>query len=257
MARGSLGTGYSSAAPSEQQQVITPNLFKGDGTKTGIVYCHSFGALAPYGLFPTVGTSLAVPAIAQYLAECGWPIIGGDLAGDPFGSDTGTARVEEARTYLQGTVGAQSGPVILMGWSEGGAIAMNYARAHAANVAAMVLLQPASDLNDIYIHDRGGVGAAAKIDLAFPPGWDNTADAGYSPVNFAASLAGIPTWVAYASDDPTVIPSTVQTVITGIGSSCTTGLVSTGGHGDGFLSKLLEADGSCPKVANWLSALAL
>jgi hypothetical protein len=51
----------------------------------------------------------------------GWPVVNADLSGDPAGNDTGSARVEEARTWLQASPqSAKSGKVILLGWSEGG-----------------------------------------------------------------------------------------------------------------------------------------
>jgi pimeloyl-ACP methyl ester carboxylesterase len=177
---GVFGKGYSSSAPNEQQVVYTPNNWKGNGTKTGIVYCHSFGAIAQYGLFPTTNTSLAIPAMAQQLARCGWPIIGSDQAGDSWGNSTGTSRVDDGRSYLQSTVGAKAGKVVLFAWSEGGCVAMNYARINPANVLAMVLLQPASDLNDIYVNNRGNAGAPASLDAAFSPGWNPTTHAASS-----------------------------------------------------------------------------
>lgn len=227
--RGTFGAGYSGTAPSEHQQVFTPNNWRGDGTKAGIVYCHSLGAIAQYGMFPTVGTSLAVPAILRWLADCGWPVIGGDLAGDPAGNDTGTSRVEDCRTYLQSTIGAKSGKVGLVGWSEGGGIALNYARVHPANVACMVLLQPACDYNALH----AGV-LATVLDAAFPPSWDSTTDAAYNPVSFASTLSGIPSMVCYATDDGTISASSVRTLIAGLNPVAVQ--VGTGDHGDGYLS---------------------
>jgi hypothetical protein len=79
----------------------------------------------------------------------------------------------------------------------------------------MVLLQPASDVQDIVTNNRGGF--AAIVNAAYSGGYsDGTYGAAHNPKLFASTLAasGIPAWVAYASDDPTVIPSSVQSVVT-------------------------------------------
>ena len=254
-----LSTGYSSAAPAEQQAYLTRFSYKGNGTKTGIIACHSGGATAATSAFPNAGISTAYPRLQMFLAECGWPIINADLGGDPCCNDVGTSRVEEARTWLQSAPrSAKAGKVILLGYSEGGGIAMKYALDHPENVAAMVLLEPLSDLQDIVTNNRGGF--ASLVNAAYSGGYsDSTYGAAHNPVLFAPTLAnaGIPTYIAYSSNDTIVVPATVQSVITSLGSTVTLGLVSTGGHGDGFLSKLIATDGSCAPISNWLNALGL
>jgi len=254
-----LGTGYSSAVPTEEQAYRTRADYKGDGTKTGIICCHSGGGRAATTPYPTASIGSAYPRLQMWLADCGWPIVTPDLGGDPCGNDTGTARVEEARTFLQAAPrSAKPGPVVMLGYSEGGHIAMKYALDHPDNVAAMVLLQPACDPQDIVTNNRGGF--ASLLNAAYAGGYSNaTYGAAHNPTIFAPTLAaeGIPTYIAYASDDTIVIPSTVQSVIAGLGATVTLGLVSTGGHGDGFLNKLLAADGSCAAIANWLNGLSL
>jgi pimeloyl-ACP methyl ester carboxylesterase len=254
-----LGTGYSAAAPSEQQAYRTRAGYKGDGTKTGIICCHSGGGAAATTPYPSTNLSTAFPRLQMWLADCGWPVVTPDLGGDPCCNDTGSARVEEARTWLQAAPqSAKAGKVILLGWSEGGGIAMKYALDHPGSVAAMVLLQPLSDLQDVVTNNRGGF--ASLLNAAYPGGYsDGVYGAAHNPKLFAPTLAasGIPAYVAYASDDPVVVPSSVQSVITGLGATVTPGLVSTGGHGEGFLSKLIAADGSCAAIANWLNALGL
>lgn len=254
-----LGSGYSTTAPSEQQAYRTRLGYKGDGTKTGIIACHSGGATAATSAYANTGISTAYPRIQSFLADCGWPVVNADLGGDPCCNDTGTARVAEARTWLQASPqSAKAGKVILLGYSEGGGIAMKYALDNPGNVAAMVLLEPLSDLQDVVTNNRGGF--ASLLNAAYPGGYsDGTYGAAHNPKLFAPTLATyqIPAYITFASDDTVVIPSTVQSVITSLGSTVTIGLVSTGGHGDGFLNKLLAADGSCGAIANWLNGLGL
>lgn len=257
--RVTLGVGYSTAAPTEQQAYRTRFGYRGDGTKTGIICCHSGGGRAATSPYPTTSMGSGYPRMQMWLADCGWPVVTPDLSGDPCCNDTGTARVGEARTWLQAAPqSAKAGKVILLGYSEGGGIAMKYALDHPENVAAMVLLNPLSDLQDVVTNNRGGF--ASLLNAAYAGGYsDAFYGAAHNPKLFAPTLAeaGIPTYIAHASDDAVVIPSTVQAVIDGLGDTVTLGLVSTGGHGDGFLNKLLAADGSCPGISNWLDDLGL
>lgn len=254
-----LGSGYSAAAPSEQQALRTRLGYVGDGTRTGIVCCHSGTARAGTGALATSGISTAFPQIQSWLADCGWPVVTPDLGGDTACNDTGSSRVAEARAWLQASPrSAKPGKVILLGWSEGGGTAMKYALDNPGNVAAMVLLQPLSDLQDIVTNNRGGF--AALVNAAYSGGYsDGTYGADHNPKLFASTLAAanIPAWVAYATDDAVVIPSSVAAVVSGLGSTATVGFTSTGGHGDGFLSKHVGADGSVGAVSRWLSDLGL
>lgn len=251
--RTDVKVGYSTGTPTDQYVFMRSAAYKGDGTRTGIIWGHSATAPACSASFPTTGISQYVPRIMRWLAECGWPIICADLGGDPVGNDTGIALYEDCRTYLQGTLGAKAGKVIVAGWSEGGINGMNYTRAHPANVAAQIYFEPGGDLQDVVTNNRGGF--ASVINAAYSGGYsDAVYGANHSPVMFASQLAGIPTHIDYASDDPVAIPAANQTVIAGIGASCTVGLVSTGGHGDGFLSKLVDADGTYGTLSRWLWA---
>lgn len=254
-----LATGYSTAAPSEAQAYRTRAGYVGNGTKTGIVCCHSGTATALTGALATSGISTAYPRLQAWLADCGWPIVTPDLAGDTACNDTGTTRVGEARTWIQASPqSAKSGKVILLGWSEGGGTAMKYALDNPTNVAAMILLQPLSDLQDVVTNNRGGF--ASLVNAAYSGGYsDATYGAAHNPKLFASTLAAsnIPAWVAYATDDTVVIPTSVASVVTSLGSTATVGLTSTGGHGDTFLNKLLATDGSCQAIANWLNGLGL
>jgi pimeloyl-ACP methyl ester carboxylesterase len=246
------GTGYSTAAPTEAQVLRTHHNFKADGTKIGIIACHSATARAT-AAFPNPTISNVYPKIQAWLAECGWPVLTADLSGDPCGNDTGTARVEEARVYLQ-SKGAKSGKVILLGWSEGGMIATNYTRVYPNNVAAMVLLQPGSDITDVVTNNRGGF--AALLNAAYSGGWSEaTYGATHNPVDIAPLLTAIPSWVGYATDDTVVLPSTVATLASGLQASAV--YTNTGNHGDGFLSHLVDADGSVGMISRWLAAQGL
>lgn len=240
------GTGYSTAAPGEHQALLTANNYRPDNTRMGIVYCHSWGAVTSIAAYPYSGTSLYVPIMLQRLAECGWPVIVADLGLDTWGSDTGIARVTEAKAYLQGVGGAKAGKVGIVAWSMGGAVSMAWMRANPTLVQAAYLMQPVSDLNDLVVNNRSG--GASSVNAAYPGGvyTDATDGPNHSPVKFAAQLAGIPMKIISASDDAVVIPSTVATVAAATGAQTS---ILTGGHGDGTLSKIDPLD-----VSSWLAA---
>lgn len=237
-------TGYSAGAPSEFQTFLRRNDYKGDGTKTPILFFHGFGGKASDVFAGT--NNAAVPAILRHLARCGWPVLAADAGGDTWGNATGITRVGEAKTYLQGTLGAKSGPVVLMGYSHGGLLAMAYARANPANVKALVPINPAINLLDAVTNNRDG--AAASINAAAGGTYsDVTNGPTMSPYVFASQLAGMPTFCAHASDDTLALPQWTASVLAAIGS--VTERTGTGGHGETFMLTIDPYD-----VSSWLSA---
>lgn len=242
------GQGYSATAPSESQTFLRRNTYASNGTVTPILFCHSYTATAATAAFVNSTISTAVPPILRHLARCGWPVLVPDLAGDTWGNPTGITRVGEAKTYMQSTLGAKTGQVVVAGYSEGGLLAMAYARANPSLVKALVLFNPACDLLDAVTNNRDG--AAASINAAFTGGAYSDSRDGptASPVKFAAQLAGIPTLIYHATDDTLAIPTATATVIGLIGSSVTE-RTGTGGHGDGFLSTIDPLG-----VSSWLNA---
>ena len=87
-----------------------------------------------------------------------------------------------------------------------------------ASVAAIALITPVVDVDDIHDNNRNGYaaeiearyGGLAAFDAALPT---------HNPVAFAGQLAGIPIKVWISSNDPVVIPATVDAFAAGSGAA--------------------------------------
>lgn len=212
MSRTSYGVGIYAA--SEGHCAMTPRTYRPDGSTRGIIFGHGVTGNSVTWLrdvfFPNVK-----PIVDLY------PCLGADLGGGTtFGNDTAIARVTDAKTYLQGTVGAASGQVILYGVSMGGAVVLNWARANVASVAGILLIKPAVDIEDIRANNRGSLQASIETAYTNNAGWQ-AVRATHNPVQYGASLAGIPISVWYGEADTTVVPATIAAFAAAVGSSCT------------------------------------
>jgi pimeloyl-ACP methyl ester carboxylesterase len=189
--------GVGKYAAGESHAFIARTDYRPDGTHPGIIFAPSHGNTAIQALTPTY-----VDTILNALAEAGYAVLAVDAGGvAAWGNATAVARVTDAKTYLQGTLGAKSGKVGLFAFSMGSLDLLNWARTNMASVAAMAFVAPAVDLADL--HDNRGF--ATEINTAYGgvPSYATN-----SPVQYAASLT-VPCKVWNASDDATVIPSTV------------------------------------------------
>lgn len=203
------------------------------GTARGVILCH--GASVTESRYLDATNVPEQNRVVRAITDAGYPCLAHRQMSDGWASDAAIAKVALAKTYLQGTLGAKSGKIILFGTSMGGALAMAYARANPTLVQALVLFLPVSDVQDIVTNNRGGL--ASSVNAAYSGGYsDGTYGATHNPTLFASSLAGIPVQTFYATDDAIVIPSTVTTVMTAIGGVDLHAV--TGGHADAALATI-------------------
>lgn len=221
------------AEPAGGHYALMPKNYRPDGSSRGVIWCHG----ATYDEMSIANASFPNSvALFRAIAER-YAILGCTFGGDAWGNDTAIARVSDAKTYLQGTLGAASGSVIVMGSSMGGATAMAWARANPSLVACLVLFVPVSDLNDIVSNNRGGL--AGSVNTAYGGAYNNgTHGPTHNPAVFAASLAGIPTQIWYATDDAVCVSATVSAVGSAIGAEMHT---LTGGHDDAAYAGISSA----------------
>lgn len=222
----------------EGSLLMLPKRWLGDGTVRGVLFMHGATNTETQMIDNTNYPSLR--AILAAVAQAGYPVLGVYAGGDQWGNATAQARMDDAKTYLQGTVGAKTGSVVLIGGSMGGLACQNWAKAHAATTACIVGLVPVSDLNDIKTANRGGL--AASVNTAYGGSYvEATYGATYNPHTYAATgLAGIPYKAWYGASDTIVLPATVTDVCTAAGASATAVSV-TGGH-DTALDNIPPAD---------------
>lgn len=212
-----LGTGYSTTAPTEQQLIYTKNGYRPTAGMPVILYFHSAGGNGAQPLlFPVSGSITNNPfgATMKALVEAGYMIFSADAGGtDTWGNDTVIARGAEMKTYAQAHGGA-SGKVVVMGASMGGAGAMAYTRANLSSVSCLLLFGPVADLQDIVTNNRGGL--ASRCNGAYAGGYsDGTYGATHSPVQFASQLT-VPVQMWTSDQDNTVVSSTSTVFAAGV-----------------------------------------
>lgn len=197
----------------------TPKIYPKDHTRTGAVWSHRAWGPQTFG---TPETDLIDFAFSSYkglnaaICDAGLPMIATrEGGGTTWANDVALAAVDAAVLALHDEMGAKTDKVVLMGYSMGGACSMAWARAHPDRVACMALINPVSDINDIWIGPPAGRGSLAPgIDAAYGGTWSNaTYGALHNPVLFASQLSGIPMQIWYSLDDTIVRPFTVENVI--------------------------------------------
>lgn len=198
----------------EGSVLMTPKVWRANGTVPGVIYMH--GATNTEVQMLDGGPDSVRPVLAG-LARAGLPVLGVYGAGDSWGNAACLTLMAEAISYLQTTVGAKAGPVVLTGGSMGGLAVQNYARANPTQVLCMVGMVPVSNLDDIRSQNRAGL--SGSVDLAYPPSYlEATHGAQYNPHTYAAiGLAGINYRAYYSTEDPIVIPQTVIETVAAAG----------------------------------------
>lgn len=190
----SAGNGRITAAVNDF--IIEPKFSKRDGTVSGVVLLH--GAFGTTGNFWNPSSSLANFHIATYLGGY-FPTVAMDM-GDSWGNATALTRIANARTYLQGTLGAKSGGIYLFGYSMGGIAAAKYAAANPTNVRAIAGIVPGFNMQQLRVSNQ--LSLRGSIDAAWGVTYPAALPAGANPSDNPSALAGIPYMAWGASDDP-------------------------------------------------------
>lgn len=144
-----------------------PKGYQRNNTVRGVVYCHGAGQLASSILNVdnlAYNQAAMLAAIAsQYpllSIDAGIWAAGDETDSNSFGNPNAQTRVGQGVTWIQGTGGAKAGTVVLIGFSMGHVLSMNYALANPTKVACIVSVLPVNDLDDVRNNDRGGYRAA-------------------------------------------------------------------------------------------------
>ncbi len=251
-----VATGHVPPGGHETDVLMLPAGYRRDGTVRGVVFCHGAGELAST---PLAGASLGkaketdlVEAIASVypmvMFDAGVPGAG-IAASDNWGNPNAVARLGQAISWLQAPGsggGAKAGKVLLIGLSMGHSLAMNYAQANPATVAAIVGILPVVDLDQMRdtepvvrasISDAWGTGPWVRPGTPpLPAGANPALPADYS------HITRIPHRMYYAPDDMIVTAPTVLALKTGLGAAATTVELGDGGHSDQSVGHVPVAD---------------
>lgn len=201
----------------EWDVLAIPRLYRRDGTKMGVIYCHGAGELAasPLG---SVNSKIAEAQLlsqiaAQYpmaMADLGTWEQGGTSDSNSWGNTNAQTRVGQLKTWLQSASGggAKSGKVALIGISMGATTALNYARNNPTQVVGVIGIIPVIDLDDIRTNDLGG---GPETGYTVVIGQNNSSATGtslvISVINADALLQGDAIVVAVCTDGTSTTPT--------------------------------------------------
>lgn len=231
----SYGVGRYVAA--EGDTTMLPRIYSPNATRRGVLFFHGYGTAADNILDSSTPNRLRfVRAIAEEFPmirpDCG---AGTGVTGfNHFGNTNSQTRAGQAKTYLQSTVGAKSGKVLVVAVSMGNLLAINWAKNNPTLVSAILAVIPAWDIADIRDNDRGGY--RDDIDDAWGVTYPAALPAGANPATDNAGANGIPYLAYYASDDTLVLPATVTAGAAAIGGTAVS--VGATGHDDDAFAQI-------------------
>lgn len=164
---------------------------------TVVAYGHGGGntateAIGAWGL-PAMGT------LVHTLAAAGLTVVA-PTATLLWGNSTDQTRRTTAITWARTNARGSSAPVVLIGASMGSTSSLLYAADHPAEVAAVIGVIPAVDIQAIRVADTFGL--RASIDAAWGVTYPAALPAGADPAARVADFDGIPIQLWYANDDP-------------------------------------------------------
>lgn len=222
-------SGYAAGFPNEGSLFLSRK-DQPSGQGVGVICLHGRGGdclqYTPYY------NTLAVGYFTNLLALEGYKVLAiDDMGGTDWGSQDSTARINDAIAYLQGTLGAKSGKVLLMGWSMGGVAALNWIDQNPSKHLASWLWCPCTDLE----WARSQPAWTAEIDAAYST---EGTRAGNSPVATPNNYQGVgPIKIAHAQDDATVPYSQSQAFVAAVNDpNVTLRTINAGGHTNLFSS---------------------
>jgi pimeloyl-ACP methyl ester carboxylesterase len=222
------------------------------------VFCHGFGGVPVSQYLDMIAS--AAPIQCQIIATLAryYPLVMADMGGNnTWGNATVQSRITSAITWLQSSSGggAKTGKAVLIGVSEGGVSAFNYAKNNAASVAGLAGLLSACDMDDIRNANRGGGLLRASIETAYGVGaWtsNNTPPlpAQANPAVYFTGTGSVPIRYYYSTGDTIALPSTVTALATNVGSTMT--LIQSGNldHSDASLGNISMDD-----LLSWLATV--
>lgn len=177
--------------------------------------------------------------IGKLFANMGYLVATADYSGiQKYGNDTASALVGNARTML---TAQGASPIYGLGPSMGALSLLNYTRTHLTDFAKFAFAGGVLDLD--YLHDNPTIaGINTEIEAAYGgslAAWD-AAKPTHSPIEFVASLTGIPMKYWGTSVDELVVWARAQAFATAHGNMP---LVDMGAanHGD-VLFQIGQAD---------------
>lgn len=208
---------------SESGLYLLPKFWRGDGKKPGIIFCHGANG-DEFEANNHTGGAVTMRRLVERVVRAGFPVFAGDFGGNAWGNPAAVAKVETARGFLQGTLGAKAGKVAFIAQSMGHLTAMNWVAQNRALTSCVFGSMGVCDLNDI----AANASYTASINAAYGGAYSNTTHGPTSnpTVNAATKYSGLRWLYSVGTSDTTCPPATSAAMATAIGSTATRRLVS-------------------------------
>jgi pimeloyl-ACP methyl ester carboxylesterase len=210
--------GVGRVVASEGDLTVSPKSYQPNNTVRGTMYMHAYGELAisRQDAYDLDTFADLYPTLAMDLGEVGVTPNGTD----GWANNTVMSRITSGATYLQGTMGAKSGKLLLYGFSMGALATLAWAAHNPTKVAAVFVGIPTINLGDIWTNNTSGFTAA--INTAYGGTYSPTATDGvyggqvqaahdvyYMSQNTPSLFTSFPIMMWYGSSDVTAQPSFV------------------------------------------------
>lgn len=164
--------------------------------RSPVIYCHGGSADATQA----AGVGLAgIPAILQAITSHLFSPVAPTLGTAHWGNPAALARVSDAADWATENRAA-TGPAVLIGVSMGATAALNYAADNPNDIACVIGIIPAVDLEALRVADPSG--ARAGIDTAYSVTYPDPLPEGSNPAERTSEL-DLPIQLWTASDDVT------------------------------------------------------
>lgn len=252
----SVGLNRSAPASGDADLWMRPRLDKGDASHRGLLFAHA-GATVMSTLFAT--TAANTYRLLATLADAGFAVAANDMGGQsPMGNPTAQTRLGEADAWCISAagVGASTSQRVAVGYSQGATGVINYfgkSPGHVADLAALILILPALDLDFYYQNDTSGTRAAieAAWSITYPDALPANADPQTNMTLIAA--AEIPTRIYIAGEDGDPIQTAAMAAanLAALGGNGSVIALSGTTHDDTTVGTIDRGD-----LLNWLQSVA-
>jgi pimeloyl-ACP methyl ester carboxylesterase len=205
--------------------ITRPRLAKGDGTVRGFIYAHGAGGTA------SMWTDAAGQLLLGRVLSQRYIVLADDWAGGlAWGNDNAVTDMNTANTFLP-LFGASTMPKIVGATSMGGLQSIRYAAKYPTQVAGLLLLVPALNLNEIrgaIASTRADQDTAWGVTYAVTPVIPEPAGPSAS-INMLtlASQIQCPVFLAYAPDDTIVSPASAIAFVNAVNANAYPAAVAT------------------------------
>lgn len=230
-------------ATSEVEIIVRPRSPSDGRAKRGVILAHGAGQQT-INQWSTPDVVPGFHAVLMMLGSLGFYVLTCDLGGQyTFDNDTvtnaSTGRVLAAWNVLK-TLGCKTDKPIGLGISMGFGNLVTAAGRGAVAFSGIAGIVGLADLDDVRDNNRGGLKAVVNTAYGFPVGGTSGSNPfpSYANPNTTGNAANIVSncpkvYMSYSSGDTTILPATVTSLGTKLGSAATLRIHGTQDHSDG------------------------